>query len=203
MKKIGRFIDWDRAVCQPSEFSKLLRALDGYQGSRVLLAALKLAPLVFVRSEELCRAEWKHIDWDACEWSFVIPKAHCREHIVPLASQAIRVLRDLHELTGIGRYIFPRHGKADMHIGTNALSVALRRVGYSKGKWAFYEFRAAARRILEEVLHEPPEIIELQLGHMLRAPYDTAYNRTAIIADRRDMMQKWADYLDRLKGGVS
>ncbi|WP_255210648.1 tyrosine-type recombinase/integrase [Methylogaea oryzae] len=162
--------------------------------------ALKLAPLVFVRPGELRQAEWAHFNLDAAEWSYVVTKTGT-PHIVPLATQAVEILRELHPLTGHGRYVFPsaRTPNGSRPMSDVALLAALRRMGFGKDEMSVHGFRALARTVLDEVLGFRPDFIEHQLAHAVRDPNGRAYNRTAHLSERRKMMQQWADYLEQLR----
>ena len=191
------------SVTDPAKVAEILRALDGYQGTLPVRSALRLAPLVFVRPGELRHARWSDIDLDAAEWRFTVTKTDT-PHIVPLARQAIDILRELHPLTGKGHYVFPsaRHLRGDKPMSDNAVLAAMRRMGISKDEMSGHGFRAMARTILDEVLDFRPDYIEHQLAHAVRDPNGRAYNRTAHLPERRMMMQAWADYLDKLKAGA-
>ena len=175
-----------------------LRALHSYAGTPVAIAALKLAPLVFVRPGELRRAHWADIDLDAAEWRFTTSKTGT-PHIVPLATQAVEILRELHPLTCRGEYVFPSVRGRDRPMSENTVNAALRRMGFDSDTMTGHGFRAMARTILDEVLGFRPDYIEHQLAHAVRDPNGRAYNRTAHLAERRKMMQAWADYLDELR----
>lgn len=188
------------SLTDPSAVGALLRAIDGYSGSFVTRCALRLAPMLFVRPGELRQAEWSEIDFDAAEWNIPAEKMKMREpHLVPLSSQAITILRELRELTGSGRYLFPSARSRQRPMSNNAVNAALRRMGYDKDAMTGHGFRAMARTILDEILHVRPDYIEHQLAHAVRDPNGRAYNRTAHLPERRAMMQRWADYLDALK----
>jgi len=120
-------------------------------------------------------------------------------HLVPLASQAVAILRELHALTGRGRYVFPSARSPQRPMSNNAVLSALRRMGYATDEMSGHGFRAMARTVLDEVLHFRPDYIEHQLAHAVKDPNGRAYNRTAHLAERRKMMAGWADYLDTLK----
>jgi len=190
------------AVTEPAQVAGLMRALDGYEGSFIVAGALKLAPLLFVRPGELRHAEWKDIDLDAAEWRFVATKTNT-PHIVPLATQAVAVLRGLYALTGTGRYVFPGARTNGRPMSDNAILAAMRRMGIAKDETSGHGFRAMARTILDEVLGVRPDLIEHQLAHAVKDPNGRAYNRTAHLPERRKMMQLWADYLDKLKAGAA
>jgi integrase len=189
------------AITEPKRVAELLREIDGYQGTFTVCCAMKLAPLVFVRPGELRRAEWADIDLDAAEWRYTVTKTDTA-HIVPLSSQAVAILRELHALTGGGRYVFPGARTNGRPMSDNAILAALRRMGIAKDEMSGHGFRAMARTILDEVLHVRPDFIEHQLAHAVRDPNGRAYNRTAHLPERRKMMQQWADYLDKLKAGA-
>lgn len=189
------------SVTEPEKVAHLLRAIDGYQGTLPVRCALRLAPLVFVRPGELRRAEWANIDLDKAEWCFTVTKTST-PHIVPLAKQAVAILRDLHPVTGRGRYVFPSARSSTRPMSDNAILAAMRSMGISKEEMSGHGFRAMARTILDEVLGVRPDFIEHQLAHAVRDPNGRAYNRTAHMAERRKMMQDWADYLDNLKAGA-
>jgi len=190
------------SMTDPKAVASLLRACDGYEGSFVTICALRLAPLVFVRPGELRKAEWTEIDLDKAEWNIAAERMKMREpHLVPLSKQAVAILRELHALTGRGRYVFPGARTNGRPMSDNAILAALRRMGIGKDEMSGHGFRAMARTILDEVLHVRPDYIEHQLAHAVRDPNGRAYNRTAHLVERRKMMQRWADYLDKLKAG--
>jgi integrase len=191
------------AVTDPKRAAEILRILDGYQGTLVVCSALRIAPLVFVRPTELRTAEWKDIDLDKAEWTYLVTKTKT-PHIVPLAEQAVATLRELHPLTGRGRYVFPsaRNPRGDRPMSNNAILAAMRRLGIDKEEMSGHGFRAMARTILDEVLGFRPDYIEHQLAHAVKDPNGRAYNRTAHLPERRKMMQAWADYLDAIKAGA-
>jgi integrase len=186
------------ATTEPKKLALLLNDMDGYQGSLPVKCALRLAPLVFVRPGELRHAEWANIDLETGEWRFTVSKTGT-PHIVPLSKQAIAILRELKPLTGEGLYVFPSARSKARPMSDNAVLAAMRRLGIDKGAMSGHGFRAAARTILDEVLGVRPDFIEHQLAHAVRDPNGRAYNRTAHLAERKKMMQDWADYLDNLK----
>lgn len=188
------------ALTEPRDVAVLMRRIHGYRGFAPAMAALKLAPLVFVRPGELRTAEWSEFDLDAAEWR--IPSRKMKmgvDHVVPLATQAVRILRDLHTVTGHGKWVFPNVRNAHECMSENTINAALRGIGYAHDQMTGHGFRAMARTMLDEILGERVDWIEHQLAHAVRDPNGRAYNRTAHLAGRREMMQRWADYLDRLR----
>jgi integrase len=191
------------AITDPDRVGGLLRAIDGYEGSFVTKCALRLAPLLFVRPGELRQMEWAEIDLEAAEWSIPAEKMKTGQpHLVPLARQAVVILKELQPLTGDGRYAFPSARTTKRPMSNNAVLGALRRMGFEKSETTGHGLRATARTLLDEVLHFPVEYIEHQLAHAVKDPLGRAYNRTKHIEERRQMMQHWANYLDGLKAGA-
>lgn len=188
------------AMTDPKQVGGLLRSIDSYDGALVTKAALRLAPLVFVRPGELRQAEWSEINLEEAEWSIPAEKMKMRDaHLVPLSRQAVEILKDIQLYTGKGQYVFPSARTSRRPMSDNAVLSALRRMGFGKEEMSGHGFRAMARTILDEVLHVRPDYIEHQLAHAVRDPNGRAYNRTAFLEERRKMMQAWADYLDSLK----
>ncbi len=200
------------AITDPKGVAPLLRAIDDYKGSFVVRCALQLAPLFFVRPGELRQAEWSEINFDAAEWNIPIERMKLplktkqerkgQFHLVPLSSQAIAILKELHPLTGYSKYVFPSHRSSLRPMSDNAVLSALRRMGFAKDEMSGHGFRAMARTILDEVLQVRPDFIEHQLAHAVRDPNGRAYNRTAHLKERRKMMELWSEYLDGLKAGA-
>jgi integrase len=188
------------AIVEPKEFAALLRAIDGLNGSLIVTTAMKLAPLVFVRPGELRKMEWKELDLEKGLWDIPAEKMKMRRgHIVPLSRQAVGLLKELEPLTGRGQYVFPGERSRKVPISDNTLNAALRRLGYGKEEMTAHGFRASARTIMAEVLPVNVDLIERQLAHGVKDPHDGAYDRTKFLPQRKKMMQRWSDYLDRIK----
>lgn len=186
------------SVTDPEQIGELLRALHAYQGAAVTQAALKLAPMLFVRPGELRHARWSDIDLDSGEWRYTTSKTNT-PHIVPLPKQAVTVLQDLWPLTKRSSYVFPGVRSSAKPMSENTINAALRNLGFDGDTMVGHGFRAMARTVLDEVLLFRPDYIEHQLAHAVRDPLGRAYNRTAHLPERRKMMQAWADYLDLLR----
>lgn len=199
------------ATTAPVKVGELLRAIDGYTGQPATLAALKLSALLFQRPGNIRAMEWEWIDFDKA--MLTIPavqmkrtlrgKVNGRPHIVPLSKQSISLLKALQPLTGYGRYVFPgaRSSKRPMSDGT--LNAALRRLDYGNSDHVAHGFRAMARTMMaQELKGIDPEMVEAQLGHGKGGPLGSAYDRAEYIPHRFEMMQRWADYLDKLRTGA-
>ena len=191
------------SIILPTKIAELLRAIYSYQGSVVTVAALKLAPMVFVRPGELRAAEWSEIDLDKATWDIPAEKMKMKQpHVVPLSEQAVQVLRELHSITGRGQYVFPSVRSIRRPMSENTINAALRYMGFDSDTMTGHGFRAMARTVLDEELNFPVDHIEHQLAHAVRDANGRAYNRTSHLPARRKMMQAWADYLDHLRIGA-
>ena len=188
------------AITDPVEVGRLLLAIDAFQGTPVVKTALQLSPMLFQRPGEIRGMEWAEINWAEDRWDIPAEKMKMRQpHIVPLCAQAVDLLKELHRLTGRGRYVFPSARGGSRPLSENGVRTALRTMGYDNTTMTPHGFRAMARTILDEVLNYRVDYIEHQLAHAVRDANGRAYNRTAHLPQRKAMMQGWADYLDNLK----
>ena len=189
------------AILDPLEFGKLLVKIDRYgekKGYPVVRYALQIIPYIFVRTIELVTAKWENINFETCEWRYTVSKTNT-PHIVPFAPQVMKLFKELHHMTGNGEFCFPNMRNNKIHISVVTMVSALRNMGYSSNEMCIHGFRATARTLLDEVLKERYDIIEHQLAHTVRDPNGRAYNRTQHLDERREMMARWADYLDSIK----
>lgn len=190
------------SITDPKAVGELLRDIDGYQGAFITRCALRLAPLVFLRPGELRKAEWAEIDLDKAEWRIPATRMKMNAvHIVPLASQAVAILRELHPLTGLGKYVFTGARTTTRPMSENAVLGALRRLGYTTDEMTGHGFRSMASTLLNEQGFNR-DAIERQLAHAERDGVRAAYNYAEYLPERKRMMQQWADYLDTLKNGA-
>ena len=188
------------AITTPKEVGQLLVSIDNYQGTAVVCAALKLSPLLFCRPGELRSLGWADLNWDEKRIEIPADRMKMQEpHVIPLCSQALEILTELQLLTGRHHYIFPSARGASRPLSENGVRVALRTMGYDNTQMTAHGFRAMARTLLDEVLGYRVDWIEHQLAHAVKDANGRAYNRTAHLEGRREMMQGWADYLDLLK----
>ena len=187
------------AITEPIQAGGLMRSISAYAGHPYALAALKLAPLVFVRPGELRSAEWAEINLEEAEWRIPGEKMKMKvDHLVPLSMQAVEILRGMKAKTGHGKFVFPSIRTGERCMSENTVNAALRSMGYAKEVMTGHGFRAMARTIMDEVLQERVDLIEHQLAHAVKDPNGRAYNRTSHLPARRAMMQRWADYLENI-----
>ncbi len=186
------------AITDPVALGEMLRAIEGYKGTAVVRAILKLSPLLFQRPNEMQKMRWCQIDFEAKEWRFITSKTNV-DHIVPLCAQAIAILIELLPYTGHREFVFPGVRHHDKPVSENTVNAALRNLGITDQTG--HGFRATARTLLDEVLKFRVDIIEQQLAHAVKDPNGRSYNRTTFLADRHKLMQAWADYLDALRIG--
>ena len=195
------------AVLEPEAVASLLRAIWAYEGQPLTRAALQLSALLFQRPGNIRQMEWQEIDLNRGRWTIpaakmkrtVQGKESGRPHVVPLAAQAIEILRGLEPLTGDGRYVFTSLLSGSRPMSENTVRAALRRLGYSNDDMTPHGFRAMARTIMVEQLNVHPDVIEAQLAHSKSGPLGAAYDRAEFVAQRCAMMKEWADYLDSLR----
>ena len=185
-----------------AQITAFLKALDGFSGFRTTTIALRLALVTFVRTVELRAAEWSEIDFDRAEWRIPAERMKMREpHLVPLSTQALALLRELHKLTGNQRWLFPNYRRPETCMTATTLNRALERMGFN-GKdsigFSAHGFRATASTILNEAGYRA-DVIERQLAHKERNTVRASYNQAEYLAERRAMMQKWANLVDQLK----
>jgi integrase len=192
------------AITEPRKVGELLRALDGYSGQPSVRCALKIAPLTFVRPGELRHAEWKEFDLDNAHpiWRIAASKMKSeRDHLIPLATQTVAILRELQAHTGNGRYLFPSLRSGARPMSENTVNAALRRLGYDGDEQVGHGFRSTASTLLNE-LEWDPDAIEIQLAHK-DSGVRGVYNRARKLENRRKMMQTWADHLDVLRADAT
>lgn len=187
------------AFTEPEDVKKFLLSLNALTGTITVQTAVRLAPLLFCRPCELRKMKWEEIDFENCQWKYFVGKVK-KDHLVPLSRQAIVLIKELLPISGNLPYVF-KGGRDPMRpMSESAVNAALKRLGYdTQTDITGHGFRATARTMLHERLDMDPHYIEHQLSHAVPDALGTAYNRTKFIAQRTEMMQIWADYLDELK----
>jgi integrase len=190
------------AITDETELGKLLRAMEGYNGEPVTLAALRLTPHVFQRPGEIRQMQWSEVNFDDGVWT--IPAARMKQrkpHSVPLSAQSLKILREIEEITGRGPYVFPSLRSHERPMSENTVNGALRRLGYSGSEMTAHGFRSTASSLLNECGRWNPDAIERALSHAESNQVRAAYHRSAYWDERVSMAQWWSDYLDRLREG--
>jgi len=192
------------AITDPKQAGALMRSIYAYTGHQQVIAALKLSAMFFVRPGELRSMEWAELDLEAAEWRIPGSKMKMKmDHLVPLSTQALEIIQSVKLMTGSRRYVFPSIGRSeDRPMSENTINSALHAMGYGTDKHTAHGFRAMARTIMDEVLEERVDLIEHQLAHAVKDPNGRAYNRTAHLPARKAMMQRWSDYLDKIRIGA-
>lgn len=191
------------SVTDPKRVGELLRMFDAFAGTHTVRSALLLAPYVFARPGELRQMRWADLDLDCGLWELDRGSMKMRrEHIVPLSKQAVDLIRDMEPLNGHLEYVFAGARDPKRPMSDAAVNAAMRRLGIdTQEELTGHGFRAMARTILRERLRYEADVIECQLSHTKKGDLGDAYDRTQFMAERIEMMQAWADYLDALKSG--
>jgi len=201
----------------------LMRLIDGWEwldtsrgtvGATVGRALQFLARVNVRPGKELAQAEWTEFDLDGADPrndgqpTWLIPLRRMKkvadgnlcDHVVPLSRQAVAVLRAQHELTGGGKYVF-HNARTDKRPMTDAaLSAALLALGY-RNQHVPHGFRTTFKTLAMDHLKYPEEIVERQLAHKWGSPVRQAYDGVLRIDERRELMQRYSDFLDQLRTG--
>ena len=185
------------AITKPADIAVLIKNINNYPHF-IVRCALKFSALVFCRPGEIRFAEWSEIDFDNAEWRIPPEKMKMkRTHIVPLAKQAIELLKELQKITGRQKWVFSSVRSGGRPISADTVRIALRTLGYTKDEMTAHGFRGMASTRLNE-MGWPPDVIERQLAHVEQNSVRAAYNHAEYLQERRKMMQVWANYLDEL-----
>ncbi len=187
------------AITDEHEFGALLRAIDSFEGWATIKAALQFLALTFARPGEVRGAKRSEINFEKAVWRIPAERTKMRRpHEVPLSRQAVAVLRDIWPVSEMGDLIFPSTRSFRRPLSDNAFNAALRRVGYTQEEMTAHGFRSTASTILNENGFNP-DVIEAALGHQEENSIRRAYNRATYWRERVELMQKWADMLDRFR----
>lgn len=184
------------APITPEAVGRVLRRVEEYEQCRYFTKmALRFAPRVIVRAGTVVTAKWAHIDFDGAMWAPPEGSTTKQVRAVPLSTQAQKILTEVWSASGHCEYVFPNDRSWDRPMSNGAMGKAYKKMGL-KGEIVPHGWRATARTLLTELLGFRPEVVEHQLGHVLRDPLGRAYNRTTWLPERVEMMQCWADALD-------
>ena len=179
------------------DLPEFMKSLGSYGGYRTTVIAMHVLLLTFVRTVELRAAEWSEFDLDASEWRIPAERMKKRElHIVPLSTQVVELVRELHTLTGGQKFLFPNYRTPKACMTATTLNRALERMGY-RGKFSSHGFRATASTVLNEMGYRS-DVIERQLAHAERNKVRASYNQAEYLPERKIMMQGWANLIDEL-----
>ena len=186
------------AALTEDELPEFLDRLDRFDGHLQTQLAMRLLLLTFVRTGELRAAKWAEVDFEKAQWRIPAQRMKTgRDHIVPLSKQAVEVLRELHKLHGHRQILFPNQAKPTLPMSENTILFALYRMGYHS-RATGHGSRATASTILNEQGWRS-DVIERQLAHTERNKIRAAYNRAEYLPERRELMQHWADFLNRIE----
>jgi integrase len=196
------------AILDPVRMGGLMRAIKGYKGGPIVRTALQLTPYLYQRPGNLRMMEWAELDLDGALWTIPsmkmkrtkLEKEQGEAHAVPLPTQAVALLRGIHALTGHGVYVFPGERSHDRPVSDNSVRSALYALGFGKEQ-SWHGFRASARTMLVDELNLDWQVIEANLAHAVKDANGRSYNRTQYLKQRFEMIQTWADYLDKLATG--
>jgi integrase len=181
------------------EFREFLKSFSKLRGEELSKLALKLLILTFVRSGELRGARWEEFDFEKKEWCIPAKRMKMKEqHIVHLSQQTIAVLEEIRKMPSEDNRLFPNKYNKSKIMNIATLSALLKYNGY-QGKITPHGFRATASTILNENGFKP-DVIERQLAHCEHNEVRRAYNHAQYLPERREMMDWWGDYVERLEG---
>jgi len=179
----------------------LFEAINSYQGEIVTKYALKIIPYLALRPIELRSLQWEYINFK--DNLIVIPADKMKmrtEHIIPITSTVMQLIRELQEYTGSKVYLFPNAIYRDRYLSENTINTALRRMGFTRDEIVSHGFRSMFSTIVHEKSHFKYDVIETQLAHSVGNSVSQAYNRAKYLDERVELMQWWSDYLDKLQG---
>lgn len=196
------------ALTTPAEMKEFLRRLDACaEHTDNIMQALRLLVLLPVRSVELANARWEEIDFDAAEWRYTVSKTGL-PHIVPLPTQAIAILRSIQARCvpnksgkGVSGWVLTSPKRPARPIsGASILNRLLNDLGYERGTITVHGFRSSFRTMGHEILGIDPIVLELSLSHRMPGVLGAVYARVQLLDQRHAAAQKYADYLDELRG---
>lgn len=187
----------NHANLKEDQLPEFLKRLEMYQGEEQTKIALKILVLTFVRTAELRGMKWNELNFDTAQWHIPAERMKMREkHIVPLSKQVIELLQQVRRLHNNPDFVFPSRINPHKPTSENTLIYAIYRMGYHS-KTTAHGFRATASTILNEKNFRA-DVIEKQLAHGERNKVRASYNHAQYLPERKEMMQWWADYLDKL-----
>ena len=195
-KKISHYA----TITDPKEIGGLLRVIDTYIWSFEVGSALKMAPYVFLRPGEIAGLQWAEVDFDDKIIRIKSSRMKMKKpHLVPMSTQVIEILSRLNQAETKSDFVFPSARSTARHITPESLRAGLRRLGLSNNDITTHGFRHMASTRLNELGYNS-DVIERQLAHSESNKVKAAYNHAEYLGERTEMMQHWANYLDKLRG---
>lgn len=182
------------------EIGQLLRDIEGHGGRHETIGAFRLMWLTLCRPSEAAEAQWSEFDLDAAVWRIPAERMKKRkEHVAPLPSQAVEMLRAIHGITGNHAHVFPGRDDRKKPMATASFRQMLNVLGWG-GRYSPHATRTTGSTRLNEMGY-PADWIERQLAHAEPNAVRRTYNHADYLADRSKMIQQWADMLDTWKQG--
>ncbi|BEO54274.1 integrase [Serratia marcescens] len=176
------------------ELPYFVKDLEGYTGSIITKNAAKIVMLTGVRTQEMRFATWEEIDFERAIWEIPSERMKMRRpHIVPLSTQAVELLKQLHPITGHYPYIFIGRNNRRKPISKESVNQVIELLGY-KGRATGHGFRHTMSTILHEQGFDSAWI-EMQLAHVDKNGIRGTYNHAQYLEKRRDMLQWYADFI--------
>lgn len=194
------------AIVEPKALAELLRAMDAHKGGPVVRTALYIVPILFQRPGNLRRMRWRDVNLDQALWTCPsedmkgtkTQKLNGPPHLIPLPTQVVVALRELQPISGGREFVFPNFRDPKRPMSEASINAALHAKGY-KGIHCWHGYRATGRTLVREQFKYPKDVIECQLAHKGEVSHNGAYDRAKYLDERAEMLQRWADYLDRLR----
>lgn len=199
------------AAAELADARAIMSAIDASRATRLTKLASRLLALTAVRSAVVREARWSEIE--GIDWTtgavattgalWRVPAARMKlvaarkadqafEHLVPLSTQAVAVLREARRISGLSPFVFP--GRSGRALSENALATLYRRAGL-EGRHVPHGWRAAFSTIMNERNATNRAVIDLALAHLPKDKVEGAYNRAQHLDLRAALLQEWADLL--------
>lgn len=182
------------------QIGAFLRAIDGAAGDMVTKTATLIMWLTVTRANEVTGARWAELDLDAGVWT--IPPSRMKgrqEHVIPLSTQAVELLRSMKAYSGMVEYVFPHRSDRKRHMSAEAIRDLFQRAGYD-GKFTPHGVRGTFSTVANGARWDS-DVIEMCLAHKEKDAVRAAYNAARLLPQRRELLQWWADLSDEARQG--
>lgn len=178
-----------------AQIGKLLNDFDNHRCGYQINFCIQLMWWTLARPSEVAEAEWAEFDLDAALWTIPARRMKARrEHVVPLPTQAIEMLRRLHAISGDRTHIFPGRDDSNRPMSVHSIQQAFKVLGWS-GTYSPHGTRTTGSTRLNEMGYRP-DAIEAQLAHAEPNSVRRTYNHATYLEERRGIMQAWSDKLE-------